>query len=165
MDPDPPRVDPDVDLRLPADRHELAAGRSSVLAAIAAGGVVGASARALIQQALPAREGDFPWATLGVNLAGCLLIGMLMVFIGRRRSDRRLLRPFAGVGVLGGFTTFSTYVVEIQQAVAAGAVPAALSYLLGTVFGALLAVAAGTALAERLVPERPVPVGPVRSTR
>ncbi|MFC7547355.1 fluoride efflux transporter FluC [Plantactinospora sp. GCM10030261] len=148
-----PRVDPDVDLHEPADRRELAAGRWSVLAAISAGGVLGALGRTLLQQAAPTRAGGFPWATFTINVTGCLLIGILMVLVSRRWPDRRLLRPFAGVGVLGGFTTFSAYALEVHEAVAVGAVPVALGYLAGTVFAALLAVTAGTALAERLVPE------------
>jgi CrcB protein len=114
------RVNPDVDLHVPADRAELPAHPAAVLGAIAAGGVLGALSRAGIQAAFPHPPTGFPWATFGINLAGCLLIGVLMAVIGARPTGP-LVRPFLGVGVLGGFTTFSTYVVDIQRAVAAGA--------------------------------------------
>ncbi|MGC1215108.1 MAG: CrcB family protein [Micromonospora sp.] len=150
--PRPPefRVDPDVDLHVPADRGELAAHPAAVLGAIAAGGVLGALARAGVQTAFPHPPTGFPWATFAVNLAGCLLIGVLMAVIGARPAGP-LVRPFLGVGVLGGFTTFSAYVVDIQRTVAAGAAGTALAYLAATLLGALLAVWAGDAAAARLL--------------
>lgn len=140
-----PRTDPDVDLRVPADRGELTAHPAMVLATIAAGGVLGALARAGLQQAVPHGPTDFPWATFGINLTGCLLIGVLMAVLGHLGGGHPLVRPFLGVGVLGGFTTFSTYVVDVQQAVVAGAPGTALAYLAATVFGALVAVGLGDA--------------------
>ena len=84
-----------------------------------------------------------PWATLVTNVSGCLLIGVLMVLISEVWSAHRLLRPFLGVGVLGGYTTFSTYAVDIQQMVAAGAARTALVYLVATLAAALAAVYLG----------------------
>ena len=139
-------VDPDVDLHDVRQRAEL---RPSVLAAIAAGGALGALARYGIQVAFPA--GRFPWATFTVNISGCLLIGALMVLIARRRPNARLLRPFAGVGFLGGYTTFSTYVLDIRNTVAAGEPGLALLYLSGTLVAALAAVWAGMAIAARVL--------------
>lgn len=140
-----PRIDPDVDLHLPADRSELPAQPAAVLGAIAAGGVVGALVRAGVQEAFPNPTNAFPWATFGVNVSGCLLIGVLMVLVGQVWADRPLVRPFLGVGMLGGFTTFSAYVLDIQRAVDAGAVPTALTYLTATLIGALVAVWLGEA--------------------
>lgn len=108
------RVDPDVDLRIPADRAELTAHPAAVLGAIAAGGVLGGLARAGVQAAFPYAPTGFPWATFGINLTGCLLIGVLMAVIGAR-PVHPLVRPFLGVGVLGGFTTFSAYAVDAQR--------------------------------------------------
>ncbi|MEV0428821.1 CrcB family protein [Micromonospora sp. NPDC050495] len=151
VDPDVDlRVDPDVDLRVPADRGELAAHPAAVLGAVAAGGALGALARAGAQALFPHSPTGFPWATLGVNVSGCLLIGVLMAVLTARPAGP-LARPFLGVGVLGGFTTFSTYVVDGQRAVLAGAPGTALAYLAATLVGALLAVAAGDALAARLL--------------
>jgi CrcB protein len=144
------RVDPDVDLRIPADRRELGAHPAAVLGTIAAGGVLGALARAGLQAAFPHGPRDFPWATFGVNVSGCLLIGVLMALLGRARTARPLVRPFLGVGVLGGFTTFSAYVVDVQQAVTAGAAGTALAYLAATMVGGLVAVGVGDAVAGGL---------------
>ncbi|MEV4657262.1 CrcB family protein [Micromonospora sp. NPDC049301] len=146
-----PRTDPDVDLRVPADRGELTARPAMVLTAIAAGGVLGALARAGLQHAVPHPPTGFPWATFGINLSGCLLIGVLMAVLGHVGGGHPLARPFLGVGVLGGFTTFSTYAVDVHQAVVAGAPGTALAYLAATVVGALVAVWLGDAVAARLL--------------
>lgn len=147
-DPSPREpIDSDVDLRLarPA-RHR--AGDAALLAVIAAGGAIGAAARYLIGQAWPTPTGGFPWATLVINVTGCALIGVLMVVVTHVLTRQRLLRPFLGTGVLGGFTTFSTYTLDIQQLVAAHHIDTALLYLAGTAGGALIAVWA-TATATR----------------
>ncbi|SBT42132.1 FluC/FEX family fluoride channel [Micromonospora narathiwatensis] len=143
-------VDPDVDLRVPADRGELAAHPAAVLGAIAAGGALGALARAGLQATFPHPPTGFPWATFGINVVGSLLIGVLMAVLTARPAGP-LLRPFLGVGVLGGFTTFSTYVVDTQQAVTAGAPGTALAYLAATLVGALLAVWTGDTVTSRLL--------------
>ncbi|SCG42403.1 FluC/FEX family fluoride channel [Micromonospora coxensis] len=150
---EPRRVDPDVDLRVPADRAELGARPAAVLGAIAVGGVLGALARAGLQAALPHSPTGFPWATFAVNVTGCLLIGALTAVLDRRRVPP-LTRPFLGVGVLGGFTTFSAYVVDVHAALAAGAPVTALAYLAATLVAGLLAVLAGDALAARALAER-----------
>ncbi len=128
------------DLRVPAP----------VLAAVAAGGVLGALARHGVSVAWPHPPGAFAWSTWAVNVSGCFLIGVLMVVLERRAAHRPLARPFLGVGFLGGYTTFSTFVADAQHARPA----VALAYLGATVVAALLAVAAGAALAERVVRAR-----------
>lgn len=121
-----------------------------VLGSVAAGGVLGALARYGLATAWPHAGNGFPWATFVANVTGCLLIGALMVFITEVWSAHRLLRPFLGVGVLGGYTTFSTYTVEVQQLVAADAARTALAYLVATPVAALAAVYLAVAL-TRLV--------------
>ncbi len=153
MRPERPPTDPDVDLGVARQRAELREGRASLLAAIAVGGMVGAVGRHGLAVAFPHPPGGFPWATFAVNVSGCLLIGVLMVLITEVWHAPRLVRPFFGVGVLGGYTTFSTYAVEVQQAVAAGAARTALLYLAGTLVAALTAVRTGMAL-TRLVTGR-----------
>jgi CrcB protein len=123
------------------------------LGVIAAGGIIGALARAGLEMAFPHAAGSFDWTTLGINLAGCGLIGVLMTAITEVWQTHRLTGPFLGVGVLGGFTTFSTYIVDIQRSVNANAVPTALAYLAVTLVGALLAVYAGV-IAMRLIAAR-----------
>ncbi|MFC3998288.1 fluoride efflux transporter FluC [Nocardiopsis sediminis] len=125
--------------------------RVDVLAVIAAGGAVGACARYAAAAALPTPPGAFAWSTLLVNVSGCLLIGVLMVLVTGVWPGARLLRPFWGVGVLGGYTSFSTYVADAEAMLAAGAPGPALAYLAATLIGALVAVWAGWSLAERVL--------------
>jgi fluoride exporter len=112
----------------------------SVLAVISAGGVVGALGRFGLGVLFPS-----PWTTFAINLSGCLLIGMLMVLVDEVWPPRRLVRPFLGTGVLGGYTTFSTYAVDVTRG--AGGV----AYLVGTLVGALVAVYAGMVVTRWLV--------------
>lgn len=127
----------------------------AVLAAISVGGAIGAVARYSLAVAVPHRAGQFPWATFLTNVSGCLLIGVLMVLINEVWPARRLLRPFLGVGVLGGYTTFSTYSVDVQQLVTAGSTRDGLVYLAGTLVTALLAVYAGSVATWLLIRVHP----------
>lgn len=136
-------VDPDVDLRFAAQRRELVRTHGAVLLVIAFGGGLGALARYGLSQMLPPHPGRFPWATFLTNVIGCLLIGVLMVLITEVWSAHRLVRPFLGVGFLGGFTTFSTYAVETRALLQPATVALAFIYLAGTLLGAMLAVIAG----------------------
>ncbi|WP_030292342.1 FluC/FEX family fluoride channel [Streptomyces katrae] len=145
-------IDPDVDLHVPEQRAERL---GPVLAAIAAGGALGSSARYGAALMWPAAPGGFPWATFWTNVIGCALIGVLMVLIseGGRSAPHPLVRPFAGVGVLGGFTTFSTYAVDFSRLLEAGEAGSALAYAGLTVaaaLGAVWAAAAATRLGVRL---------------
>jgi CrcB protein len=144
-------ADSDVDLHVARQRLELRRTPWVVLGAIAAGGALGASARVGLGTAFPVAPSGFPWTIFVINVVGCLLIGALMVLVIEVWPARRLVRPFLGVGVLGGFTTFSTYVVEIEQLLDAGAVAVALAYLGGTVIAALAATWVGLAGTRRLV--------------
>ncbi|MFC7728082.1 fluoride efflux transporter FluC [Actinomadura keratinilytica] len=122
----------------------------ATLAAVSAGGAAGAVARHGLTAAFPHAPGGFAWATFGVNTAGCLLIGVLMVAITEIRQAHPLVRPFLGVGVLGGFTTFSAYAVDVQQALQTGAPRTALLYLAATPAAALAAVFTGVRLTRTL---------------
>ncbi|ASO18062.1 CrcB protein [Actinoalloteichus hoggarensis] len=121
-------------------------GDLSVLAAVAAGGALGTLARYGI--GLLTDPADLPVGTLAVNLLGCLLIGVLTA-VPAAAARHRLWRPFLGTGVLGGFTTFSAYAVDVHGLVEAGRGPAAALYLVGTLACALAATAAGRAVALR----------------
>ncbi|MER6511977.1 CrcB family protein [Nonomuraea sp. NPDC001636] len=144
-------VDPDVDLHVPAQRGELARAPVATLAVIAAGGVLGALARYAVLTAFPVPPGGFAWPTLAVNVTGCLLIGLLMVAITEVWQAHPLTRPFLGVGVLGGFTTFSTSIADAQGALAAGQPRTALAYLAVTLVTALAAVFLGQLLGRGLL--------------
>jgi CrcB protein len=143
-------TDPDVDLHLSRQRWELRGAPWAVLAAVSAGGIIGACARHAVDLAWPHLPGRFPGATFVVNVSGCLLIGVLMVLITEVWSAHRLLRPFLGVGVLGGYTTFSTYAVDVQRMVAAGAARTGLIYLVGTALAALAAAYVGVTVTRRV---------------
>jgi CrcB protein len=121
------------------------AGLGRLLPAIAAGGVVGALARYGLAEAWPHQVGGFPWATFVTNVAGCFLIGVLLARITPR--SHQLLRPFLGTGVLGGFTTFSTFAVDTDRLLPDHAV-VALVYFFGTLAAALVAVWAGDRVAR-----------------
>jgi fluoride exporter len=136
-------IDSDIDLHVDRQRTELLRTHGAVLAAISAGGAVGSLARYGLGLAFPPGRTGFPWATFGINVVGSLLIGVLMVLVVEIWDAHPLIRPFLGVGILGGFTTFSTYVVDMQRLVDAGAAGTALAYLAGTLVAALAAVYVG----------------------
>ncbi|WP_328995347.1 CrcB family protein [Kribbella sp. NBC_01245] len=115
---------------------------SATLTVIAVGGAVGAVCRYGLAEAIPHSPGAFPWATFATNVLGCLLIGALLAWLHDSRRDRPLLAAFAATGVLGGFTTFSTYAVETRGLLADHPVTAFV-YLFGTLAAALIAVFAG----------------------
>lgn len=145
-----PPVDPARERRRPWSSHRW------VLPVIALGGMAGASARYALELAWPPADSTIPWATLVTNTVGCLLIGMLMVHVVEGAGAHPLLRPFLGVGVLGGFTTFSTYAVQTRQIWSGGHPAAAASYLLLTPVLALVAVSLGVFLARALLRARTV---------
>ncbi|MFJ8073343.1 fluoride efflux transporter FluC [Streptomyces sp. NPDC096176] len=130
---------------MPAHVAELDGVRKwPVLAAISAGGAVGSAGRYGASLLWPAPEGSFPWAVFCVNVVGCALIGVLMALVGEGgRSARPLVRPFLGVGVLGGFTTFSTYALGVFELLEREEAGIASAYAGGTVAGAMGAVWAG----------------------
>jgi CrcB protein len=128
-------------------RSTAGGGQWPVIAAISVGGAIGACARYGAVLLWPTSPAAFPWTTFLVNVIGCAVIGAFMVLITEGATPHRLLRPFFGTGVLGGFTTFSTYTVDAQRLMTNGHAGTALAYLVVTVAGALGAVwltAAGT---------------------
>jgi CrcB protein len=86
-----------------------------------------------------------------VNVAGCAVIGVFMVVIAEVWAAHRLVRPFFGTGVLGGFTTFSTYAVGVQRLVAGGRPATGLGYLAVTLLAALAAVWTAAWLTRRVI--------------
>lgn len=137
-------VDPDFDIHDPAQAVEGRQRQWDLLVAVAAGGVLGAEARYGVGVLLPHDPGQFPWATVLINASGCLLIGMLMTILLELTEPHRLARPFLAVGVLGGYTTFSTFAMDTEQLVLAQRVVAAAAYALTTMAVCALAVWCGT---------------------
>lgn len=121
------------------------------VAAVAAGGVLGAEARLGLATVLPTSDGGFPTGTLLVNTTGCLLIGVLLVLVVEAGWGPALARPFLAVGVLGGFTTFSGYAVDAQRLLAGGHVGTALAALAATPVLALLAVTVAARVTRRVL--------------
>ncbi|MCW2498005.1 CrcB family protein [Jatrophihabitans sp.] len=134
-------VDPDVGPGTPRPEWDL-------LAVIALGGVAGAEARYGVSRLVTHGAGAMPWSTVLINLVGALLIGVLMGAIDTRGAHR-LVRPFIGVGVLGGFTTFSTFAVDLDVLLHAGRIGVAIGYLAVTAVGCVLAVTASYRLTRR----------------
>jgi CrcB protein len=113
----------------------------------ALGGALGALARWAVAAALPSYPAGWPWATLLVNLSGCLLLGVLLAVLAARTPEASWPRPFLAVGVLGGFTTYSAFAVEVVRLAEAGAVLAG-AYVVVSVVGGVAAVAAGSVTAH-----------------
>jgi CrcB protein len=127
------------------DRRRFA-GRWDVLAAVSAGGALGTLARWGLGAALPHGAGSLPWGTFTANVSGSLLLGLLAALLVELRPGRPYLRAFLGVGLLGGYTTFSAYMLETRALLDDGRLGTAAVYLLGTSLAGLLAVWAGAVL-------------------
>lgn len=146
------RTEPiDPDLAVPAQRREIDRSHLAVLAAVAFGGGIGATARHAASVVWHNDLDAFPLTTLLVNVLGCALIGVLMAVLTEARRAPRLARPFLGTGVLGGFTTFSTWALELQTLVEHGQARTALAYLLVTLAAAMAAVWTAAAATRRLL--------------
>ncbi len=144
-------IAPDVDLRVRPWHRELVDSHGAVLAVISLGGGLGAAARYALSLPWHPQPGQFPWASFVTNVLGCFLIGVFTVVSIEVWPAHRLIRPFIGVGVVGGFTTFSAYAVETLGLLHSGNVLMAGAYLAGTVMGALLAVVLGVWSARAVV--------------
>lgn len=120
------------------------------VAAVACGGALGALARHLIHLAFPNPPRDFQWTLLWVSVSGCLLIGVLTVWL-ERHPGHPLVGPFLSTGFLGGFTTFSSYAVNVEQRFHYGQPGVAVAHLVLTPVLAMIAVFAGTAFARRVI--------------
>jgi len=124
----------------------------AVLATVALGGAIGSVGRYAVGVALPHGATGFPWATLLVNVSGAFAMGLLVAYLVDRPGVHRLARPFVGVGLLGGWTTFSALAIEVVQLGVADEVQLALAYVAATFLVGTLAVAAGAALGQRVWP-------------
>ncbi|MDP9116652.1 MAG: CrcB family protein [Actinomycetota bacterium] len=111
-----------------------------VLAVIAFGGGIGSVLRYALSRSLNPPGGGFPTGTLIINIVGSALLGALVVAVSEVWRPHRLVCPLLGTGVLGGFTTFSTFALEsrgLAGPAALGYVAASLSGGLVTAFGAM----------------------------
>ncbi|HUA43491.1 MAG TPA: CrcB family protein [Streptosporangiaceae bacterium] len=137
----------------PARVHRASGPGPADMAAIAIGGGIGSVARYLLAAAFPAGLG-FPWAIFAVNVSGCFLLGLLMVYLLEIWPPRRFLRPFLAVGLLGGYTTYSTYAGGVLTLLIGHAPALADAYALTSIVAALAAVWCGMR-AARMVARLP----------
>lgn len=147
-------IDPDSRQSSPAPQASQVRGQGPVVGVVAIGGALGACARYGGGLLWPTASGAFPWTTLTVNAVGCAVIGIFMVIITELWSAHRLVRPFFGTGVLGGFTTFSTYTVDIHTLIQDGHAATALAYLAATPLIALAAVWSAATATRHLIARR-----------
>ncbi|TCP71073.1 fluoride efflux transporter CrcB [Sphingomonas sp. PP-CE-1G-424] len=107
------------------------------------GGAVGSSARYLTGRAMLSLLGpDYPFGTLAVNVIGGLLMGVLVGVLARNTASETW-RLLLGVGVLGGFTTFSAFSLDVVTMIERGAIGVAFGYVLVSVIGSVAALFAG----------------------
>lgn len=116
---------------------------------VALGGALGASLRYLVGQWTLANLGpEIPVGTWSVNILGGLAIGILAGWLARSDTETEPLRLLLGVGVLGGFTTFSAFSLEVFTMIQRGDLGLAAAYAVSSVAGSIIAVFAGVALAR-----------------
>ena len=125
-----------------------------MLFAIAVGGALGTLARYLLGTALAGVVPGFPACTLGINVAGSFLLGLLMAGVAARPDLSPALRAALTVGFCGGFTTFSTFSVETVALLERGATGRAALYAVASVTLSVAAAFAGLALARASSPVR-----------
>jgi len=114
------------------------------------GGAIGAGARHLVGQAMLARLGPgFPWWTLSINIVGSFLMGLLVGALARGDGGD-MTRLFVGVGILGGFTTFSSFSMEFWMLFERGQNAQAAAYILASVIGAIAACGLGLLIVRQV---------------
>jgi fluoride exporter len=122
-----------------------------VPAVVAGGGALGTLGRYGLARLIPLSAGTFPWATFWTNVTGCLALGVAVVLLRRRFPSNRLALPFVATGVLGGFTTYSTFALETALLAKDAHVPMALAYSAASLVAGFAALYAGLRLGGRLV--------------
>lgn len=150
----PEPVDPDLVPRPPGARPVSA--RPGILAAVGAGGILGACARYEMSLALVSRPGTFPLATFVINVSGSFVLGALLALIIERWRPSEYIRPFVATGFLGAYTTWSTFMVDTDNLVRTGHVAVAAAYVAASLAAGLAAVYAGMSIVRAwpLVPRR-----------
>lgn len=129
---------------------------------VGAGGCLGTLLRALLEGAFGAGHGRLPWATLTINLVGSVVLGLLLEGLARTGNDeglRKGIRLGVGTGVIGGFTTYSSFAVEADRLIGGGSPVMGLAYAVVSVAAGVLCAAAGIVVARRLFRVRPLERG------
>lgn len=116
---------------------------------VALGGAMGAIFRFITMQMVGSVAGkEFPFATLAVNVLGGFLLGVLVEYLALVSDQAKTLHPLLAIGVLGGFTTFSTFTLDMWVLIQRGEYISVTLYMLLSVAGALIAMLAGMACAR-----------------
>lgn len=124
----------------------------SVVAAVAAGGAAGSAARYLVTILTQRLFGTaFPWWTLTVNVAGSLIMGLLVGAIALRWSIGQTGQAFLMIGLLGGFTTFSAFSLDVATLMERNDAGHAAAYVIASVVLSIGALFAGMALSRSLL--------------
>lgn len=118
------------------------------VAAVAVGGAAGAAVRWSLVTSID--TGRFPWAVFLLNVAGSILLGVLLAEETRRPSRRVLLHDAGAIGFCGGVTTFSTFSIEVVELIRDGFALMGAAYAAGSVLAAIAGVAAGAAALHRV---------------
>jgi CrcB protein len=118
---------------------------------VMAGGALGAGARYGLTRALGGVSASWPWPTFTANILGGLLMGLLSAYLFRGTAPTENMRLFLGVGLLGGFTTFSAFSIEMAQMIERGQAMLAGGYALASVLLAVGAVFAGLMLGRAVL--------------
>ncbi|HAQ34963.1 MAG: fluoride efflux transporter CrcB [Maricaulis sp.] len=123
------------------------------LAFIAFGGALGAVARHLFGQwTLRVFGPEWPYGTFGVNVIGGLVMGVFIGWLaGAGRADANMLRSLVAVGILGGFTTFSAFSLDVVVMIERKAYAGAMGYAVASVVASVLALFVGLLLARRFI--------------
>ena len=117
--------------------------RMSVVLAVAVGGALGAPMRYEITEHVHLARDSFPWSTFWINVSGSFVLGVVLTFVLERRPPTRYVRPFLAIGLLGAYTTFSTYSVESDLLLQDGRVAIGLTYAIVSLVAGGIAVYLG----------------------
>lgn len=117
---------------------------------VMSGGAIGAAMRYGLSRAIPVSAGGWPWPTFIANISGGFLMGVLAGWLLRSGGSAEPLRLFVGVGILGGFTTFSAFSLETAAMIQRGQLGAAVGYAGASVLLALGATFAGMTAAKAI---------------
>jgi CrcB protein len=120
------------------------------LAAVFAGGSIGALCRGLLGEAYPSAAASWPWVTFAVNLAGAFLLGYFATRLQERLPLSSYRRPLLGTGLCGGLTTFSTMQVELLRMIDARQFGLAVAYASASVVCGYAAIHLATAMVRRV---------------